>query len=291
MRIAVIGLALLSGCSAFAATPSRLPGLGGGAKISLSHGSPLGLRASSSAKALTGLRGGVGEGKPKITYFDARGVAETARIMLLTAGVEYDDDRYKVAMVDGVPSVPQFKEDKETGKLVANMGRLPIMDVGTAKFGQSHAINRYIATHHGFMGKTAEDAAIIDCLYECLRDMKDAFAKIRGPGAAGTAEEKKAKTEEYWNDTEKGLPDWLKRFEETLASYTPEASSYAFGSSLSLIDFAIYTWIESLTTNKDLMALGTKPWESCPRINASYKSVLETPAVAKWIKERPETMF
>lgn len=39
-------------------------------------------------------------------------------------------------------------------------GRLPIMDVGTAKFGQSHSINRYIAKKNNWMGKTDEDAAV-----------------------------------------------------------------------------------------------------------------------------------
>lgn len=52
------------------------------------------------------------------------------------------------------------------------------MDVGTMQFGQSHAINRYVAKKHGWMGKNDEEAAVIDALYEHVRDIKDAFSKV-----------------------------------------------------------------------------------------------------------------
>jgi hypothetical protein len=49
---------------------------------------------------------------------------------------------------------PEFEKAKADGSLVANMGRAPLLDVGGVQFGQSHTMNRYIATKHGYMGKT-----------------------------------------------------------------------------------------------------------------------------------------
>jgi hypothetical protein len=48
---------------------------------------------------------------------------------------------------------PEFEKAKADGSLVANMGRAPLLDVGNMQVGQSHTINRYIATKHGYMGK------------------------------------------------------------------------------------------------------------------------------------------
>lgn len=48
---------------------------------------------------------------PKLTYFDAKGVAETARIMFKAAGAEFEDERFKVrnrSLTDPPPFLQLF---------------------------------------------------------------------------------------------------------------------------------------------------------------------------------------
>ncbi len=47
------------------------------------------------ASALGDVQCSAGSSKPKLLYFDARGVVEPARLLLAAAGVDYDDHRYK----------------------------------------------------------------------------------------------------------------------------------------------------------------------------------------------------
>ena len=53
-----------------------------------------------------GLQGGV-----TLTYFDGRGLAETPRYLLALAGVEHEDKRYPLAMVDGAYAKPEMEAD------------------------------------------------------------------------------------------------------------------------------------------------------------------------------------
>ena len=64
------------------------------------------------------------------------------------------------------------------------MNALPVLKVlksdGTVihELGQSHAIARYLAHHHDLMGANPVEAALVDNLYECVRDV-DAWFKIK----------------------------------------------------------------------------------------------------------------
>jgi hypothetical protein len=47
------------------------------------------------ASAVGDLQCSAGSSKPRLMYFDARGVVEPARLLFAAAGVDYDDHRYK----------------------------------------------------------------------------------------------------------------------------------------------------------------------------------------------------
>ena len=90
-----------------------------------------------------------------------------------------------------------FARDKAAGNFRCNMDKLPVLeDVEPATdasgstvsdtdsseapatsdsvraIGQSHAIARYIARLHGLMGCNELEAAHVDAVYECVRDIK-----------------------------------------------------------------------------------------------------------------------
>ena len=106
-------------------------------------------------------------------YFDIRGAAETCRVILALGQEDYDDARY---IIDPATfQSPEFVEAKENGDLKMNLNRAPVLLTPDGQtIGQSKAIERYLARRCGLMGRTPEDDAIIDCIAEHCRDVKDA---------------------------------------------------------------------------------------------------------------------
>ena len=74
---------------------------------------------------------------------------------------------------------PEFDAAKAAGKLDANLGRLPLLEVDGQVFGQSKTIERFVAKRVGMMGATPIEEAQIDCICEHLRDCKDKYMKRR----------------------------------------------------------------------------------------------------------------
>ena len=68
--------------------------------------------------------------KLKLTYFNIRGLAETARILFAIGGEEYEDFRYPLEIIDMSKyemNKEEFEKDKEDGKLFfKNLTMAPI---------------------------------------------------------------------------------------------------------------------------------------------------------------------
>lgn len=61
-----------------------------------------------------------------------------------------------------------------------NLNRAPVLVTSDGQtIGQSKAIERYLAKQFGLMGNTLEEEAMIDCIAEHCRDVKDA-ARYKG---------------------------------------------------------------------------------------------------------------
>ena len=109
-----------------------------------------------------------------LKYFDARGAAETSRVLLAIGGIKYEDHRYAIG--PGFEA-PEFKADKESGALALNLGRAPLLLTDEGAIGQSKSIERYVANQAGLMGTTPFEAATIDMVAEHVRDVRDAQAR------------------------------------------------------------------------------------------------------------------
>src|SRR4051812_27413006 len=91
-----------------------------------------------------------------LVYFNAKGLAETSRILLALAHVDYVDQRYPIEIVDPIKHIyvrNEFDIDKKAGKFDKSMGKLPILRVkdfyGTfTEIAQSKAIERYISKQY-----------------------------------------------------------------------------------------------------------------------------------------------
>ncbi len=189
--------------------------------------------------------------------------------------------------------------------------------------GQSHAIARFVARRHGLMGATPVQEAAIDCLVECVRDVRASWFKVKATrddpglsaaaGRSGAAQH--AARQRWWAS---GLPDACAKLERAVAHARPPgdadaagagegapdegavvgAPSWLVGARISLADVAVY---QLLSTPRSLVSgdcVGFFDGEaepvreclaSCPRLAASVAAVGALPAVREWERRRPDT--
>lgn len=87
--------------------------------------------------------------------------------------IAFTEERFPIKVVDGNYIRDEFNAYKDSGRLVANMHRAPVLIVGDAVIGQSKAIERYLAKRANFYGNNPIEEALIDSLAEHVRDIKE----------------------------------------------------------------------------------------------------------------------
>lgn len=214
----------------------------------------------------------------KLNYFNGKGIAETSRMLLAAAGVEYEDFRYPLDINNWATydfTRDEFDKDKADGKLWKSMDKLPFLQVDGKTIFQSKAIERYIANRYLLMGGDLEDGAIIDSYCECLRDFKTAYH----------VEKKKENKEEAMNKwfTEL-LVNKLEVLDSIISNKGTNLDGYAVGGKLSLADVSIYTFLVEYFDNKEGVL---KAYENCPKLKAIVKTVGENEKIKHWIETRP----
>jgi len=218
----------------------------------------------------------------KLVYFNVRGVVEVSRYMLHMAGAEYEDRRYPFdnsnwAKPDAYAAKMEGKHDIDMDRLP--FGRLPFIEVDGQLLEQSKAIERFVANRFGFYGANDMEAAQIDCICEHVRDIKDAYQKVRG---IQDDWEKKASMEK-WFGTD--LPEWLEKLEKSL-KMTSTTPGVAVGSKVSMADITIYYWLRFFFDNVE----GVKAaYSTCPTISAIVETTGALKKVKEWEAMRPDT--
>mmetsp|Transcript_19114 Transcript_19114/g.52688 ORF Transcript_19114/g.52688 Transcript_19114/m.52688 type:complete len:217 (+) Transcript_19114:1-651(+) len=213
----------------------------------------------------------------KLVYFNGRGLAEVARYLLHIAGVAYEDYRWPISADF---KRPEFDKEKEAGAFDVNMGRIPILEVDGAQIGQSQPIVRYLARKYGFAGSNDIEEAQIDMICEHVRDIKDAYQKVRG---ITNEDEKKAATDK-WFGTD--LPEWLRKLEKSFPASA--AAGFSVGTKLSAADVTLYYFLSFFFDNKEAAAAAAA---ACPRIQAVVTAVKDNAKVKEWEAKRPVTPF
>ena len=95
----------------------------------------------------------------KLSYFNVRGRAETARMLLKAAGQQFEDYRYPFVLKDGKPISPEWDADKS--KYIYE--KLPVLEVDGGKYtiAQSKAIERFLARRFNMFGGNDGEGALI----------------------------------------------------------------------------------------------------------------------------------
>lgn len=228
----------------------------------------------------------------KLRYFDARGAAELARVLLKIGSLDFHDDRFPMRVKpEGGFDVGEFSEAKAAGAFRVNMDRLPILEIEQGdqllQIGQSRAIERYISTRCGLLGHSVEEAALVDCVAESVRDIKDRWAKIRATGGFAPNSEKEALTEKWFAGGE--LAEWLDRLEKSLP---PAGGVWAVGDQMSYADVCIWHLLRDffpVNHKQDVRQAEKK--SGCVRLSRVADKVGEIDALKSYLEQRPNTPF
>jgi len=200
----------------------------------------------------------------KLTYFNLKGRAELARLILAQAEAQYEDRRIT-------------KEEWLSLKPTTPLGQLPILEVEGRTIAQSFTIARYLARQHGLAGNNdlaaAEADMVIDSLVELLGPMAD---MMREKDEQKVAEKRKMFTEET-------LPGWLAAMEKLLME---RGGKHFAGGELSWADLAVFNLIDNMKGR-----LGEVKMEQYPSLDQLTLMVRSLPNIAKWLEERPVTPF
>ena len=164
---------------------------------------------------------------PKLTYFAARGRAETARMILAEAGVEYEEVNFEPSKPGERP--PSFTALIESGKLPFN--QVPFWEEDGLMLAQSDAIVRHLARKYGFCGSGPRENALCDMVAEGVKDLgMEVFKLMSTPPADRPGLRAKL--------VEAIVPRWLGDFAKLLAT---APSAHFVGSSLTYADLAVFS--------------------------------------------------
>ena len=118
----------------------------------------------------------------KLVYFNARGLAETSRLLLAVNNVDYEDFRYPLKVNNWAThdmEREEFLNDKKNNKLLGSLNKLPFLEIDGQVIPQSKSVERFIANKYNMFGDNDFDAARIDGICEYVRDFKDAYQSVR----------------------------------------------------------------------------------------------------------------
>jgi len=120
----------------------------------------------------------------KITYFNARGLAEPIRWILSYGGVDFEDIRLPL---DSLPVVlPGEIKEK------CRWGQVPLAEFDGKTLNQSLAITRYFARKYNLVPKDDYEAALCDEFVDTIREFMNAWWVVRTESDPAKKEEKKS---------------------------------------------------------------------------------------------------
>ncbi|XP_029140220.1 glutathione S-transferase 3-like [Protobothrops mucrosquamatus] len=100
-------------------------------------------------------------GKPKLTYFNGRGLMESVRWLLAAAGVEFEEVFLETR--------EQYLKLRDGGCLLFD--QVPLVEMDGLKLVQTKAILNYIAGKYNLLGKDLKERAQIDMYAEGTMDL------------------------------------------------------------------------------------------------------------------------
>ncbi|CAI5451800.1 unnamed protein product [Caenorhabditis angaria] len=153
-------------------------------------------------------------------YFDVRGLGEYIRLLLIDQGIPFTDHRFEV-----------FGEEWEKLKKTMAFGQVPCLTDGNEEYVQTGAIMRYLGRKYDLYGSNISEAAYIDMVFECVRDLRMKYARY-----IYYSEETK---ENYDNVTLPGILENLSKLLKT---------KFVVGDKISIADYVLFEELDVANT-------------------------------------------
>lgn len=201
----------------------------------------------------------------KLTYFDARGRAETIRFILAAAGAKYEDHRLKGE------SWPEIKPTMP-------FGTVPILEVNGKVIPQSNTICRFLAKEMGLAGKNAFEQALVDGMADVITDIREKGIDVM------FEKDDAAKEERMKNFKEKICAVTLANIDK-LFTENENGEGWLVGKAMSWADLHFYTSCD-LAKRLDPDVL-----KDFPKLEALYQRVAEQEKIAEHLNNRPDTQL
>ncbi|KAM8864038.1 glutathione S-transferase Mu 5-like [Spinachia spinachia] len=211
----------------------------------------------------------------KLAYWDIRGLAQPARLLLEFTGSQYEDTFY---VCGEAPNYDKSCWMDVKDKLGMHFPNLPYLEDGDRKIVQSNAIMRYIARKHNMCGETEDEKVRVDFLENQAMDLRNGFVRL------------------CYADYENLKPGYLENLPKLLekfSDYLGDRKWFA-GNEITFVDFIMYelldqhrmfhsTCLDDFKNLKDLL----NRFEALEKIAAYMKSnrYMKTPVnnkMAKW---------
>lgn len=201
----------------------------------------------------------------KLTYFNARGRGEIARLVFAYGGIQFEDNRIEFS-------------DWPALKAKTPFGGLPILEVDGEMFGQGLAINAYAAQTAGCYGASPLEKLKIDSIALAREDLLVAITKWH---FEADAEKKKTEEVKLFGEI---FPMYLGKF-NTFVKENPKKSGYMVGSKLSLADIVMVEAVQGIM-EQDAGAL-----DNYPELKALREKVINSNGIKEYLAKRPKTDF
>lgn len=196
-------------------------------------------------------------GKLKLTYFNIRGLAETARLVLVDNGVDFEDHRVE-------------RDDWPKLKPQMQFGQMPVLWDGDFQLAQTGAILRYLANTvgKGLYGSNPKEAAFIDMVYEGTVDLRKKYYDLIYRTEFTDADKSK-----FVKET---LPHDLEVFEKLLKS-VDGGKEYFGGKTISFADYAAFELFDCL------VVLCPHSLDAYPSLKAFHARVAARPGLTAYL--------
>ena len=132
------------------------------------------------------------------------------------------------------------------------------------------------------MGSNSVEAGVIDQLCETVRDIKDAYQKVRNVSGE---DEKKAAMEKWFAE---GLPNLVQLAEKSLPA---SSGPYLTGGKVALCDILFYTLLAAPGGFFDNTEGAKAAYQTAPKIKSAMDAMDSFEPLRKYIAGRKETMF
>jgi len=197
----------------------------------------------------------------KLTYFDARGRAEPARLLFAQAGVNYEDIRITHEAWGNLKAKTPF-------------GQIPMLEIDGKVLPQSKAICRYLAKQFKLTGKDDLEAAFCDAYVDTVEDVA---SNLKAWWMEKDAEKKK----EIWNKfAEEHLKPFLVKLECILKE---NGSGYLVGKQLTWADLYVFELLNNIHAKHPEL------FTSHAKLTEFIKHIGGQPKIKTWIEKRPKT--